>query len=626
MTTPNTPLWRRITIGIACCTFIIGGSISIATWLNIPHHYGVTGSSLFLLSSCFITLMGLTALIGTGVGRNIHRIARRYQTLHGWIGITTGSLLAMGFLAGALTLFAAPLQQWSIARLPPPSPLETSLLPLDKTTLDTLGVHTPLQYRITLTSPTTAQLSLPLAPELPLALPAAQILIHQTSPHTSSLYYLAPTPAPSFIGGLHRRMGLPLPEPWAMPIIGIICLFYGLALLSGVILLLPGMWRNLMTVRLHGRARRRWLDLHSLLGLCSMPFHLIIALTTALFAFFPLFCSISDTHIVSESKQNTHSLISPESVLTQLHTLAPHFQPYRLDYILSPITADTLAARVMLHAPLYSPNPLSSKPLQTYPSLFVQGIDTYNPMIGRDRASITLNPYTGSVLEETNLSSHQSLARRLLTWCLALHFGSFGGEFVRWLYIILALCGVGFFHTANQLWLNTHRKTIKKKSSRLESSMTLWLDRITEGSLMGCLLGLCGVIALSPLTTHLIPLGNITKMASLPSIAQTSMMRLYQHITLFYYTCFALSILSCATFPRYIYRVLILILSASFLTTALTIVTLRHTAMQNTATCSLTLALALATISLWASAGFILTKRMSFLPHLSVKDPPTPEA
>lgn len=606
----STPaLWIRLFIGSILAALCVLASCQAARHIAFLQPYGMTGFSLLVMVGCLMGMTALTLCIGVGNWQRIQHLAIRYRSLHGWIGITTGSLLAMGFLAGTVTLFATPLQQWSQPHLPAQRTIPLTDLPAILSRLH-LPEHessqkgpSALHYRLTLTAPSSASLSIPTGPELPLGLPASQILVSQPAPGTVRLYQLIPSPVPSVIGGLHRRMGLPLPESWAMPLVGIICFLYGLALLSGVILLLPGIWRTLMTVRLEGHARRLWLDLHSLLGLCSLPFQLIIALTVALFAFAPFLPACTDMQPTPAQVVQPSATLPPTTILAQLRAIAPEFQPLTLDYALGLHGTDSLADRLALHAPLYNASGLHGLPPAEQPYLLVEGTDPHNPLIGRDRGSVLLDPHTGLILDSQNLPSRQSLARRLLTWGLALHFGSFGGEFVRWLYVILGLCGVGFFHTANQLWLNTHRRKVPGQAALADTAATLWLGRLSEGTLSGCLLGLCGLIVLSPLMSHLHPV------TALNGIRPHLMERAYQHVSMSYYALMVLSLVGYCLLPRQLCRGVILGLSALFLSTAVMIVTVHHTATQTPTSPELTIAFGIASLCLWGGAFHMLRPR-----------------
>src|SRR3546814_13080360 len=75
-------------------------------------------------------------------------------------------------------------------------------------------------------------------------------------------------------------VGLPFDHQIAMPIMGGIALLYAVAIVSGVICLLPSLVKDLFALRFGKNLKRMWLDLHNVLGLFSLPFHLIMALTS----------------------------------------------------------------------------------------------------------------------------------------------------------------------------------------------------------------------------------------------------------------------------------------------------------------------------------------------------------
>src|SRR3546814_4664147 len=55
--------------------------------------------------------------------------------------------------------------------------------------------------------------------------------------------------------------------------------------LSGVICLLPSLVKDLFALRFGKNLKRMWLDLHNVLGIFSLPFHIVMALTAVVFAF-----------------------------------------------------------------------------------------------------------------------------------------------------------------------------------------------------------------------------------------------------------------------------------------------------------------------------------------------------
>src|SRR5690606_24440226 len=66
--------------------------------------------------------------------------------------------------------------------------------------------------------------------------------------------------------------------------IGVIALVYGLALVSGLSFLKHGLIRNVFDLGLCQNIKLMWKDAHSAVGFFNLPFHLVIALTTVLFA------------------------------------------------------------------------------------------------------------------------------------------------------------------------------------------------------------------------------------------------------------------------------------------------------------------------------------------------------
>ena len=86
-----------------------------------------------------------------------------------------------------------------------------------------------------------------------------------------------------FIDVLHRVVGLPVdsdPNRWIM---GVICVLYTVALVSGVVVLLPSLVKDFFALRVGRNLKRMWLDAHNVVGIVSLPFHLVIAFSAAVF-------------------------------------------------------------------------------------------------------------------------------------------------------------------------------------------------------------------------------------------------------------------------------------------------------------------------------------------------------
>jgi hypothetical protein len=75
----------------------------------------------------------------------------------------------------------------------------------------------------------------------------------------------------------------------------------------------------------------------------------------------------------------------------------------------------------------------------------------------------------------------------------ALHFGSYGGDTIRWLYFFLGLSGAFLFYSGNLLWLETRRA--KGAEGATASRSCRILAAITVGVCLGCVAGLSATIA-----------------------------------------------------------------------------------------------------------------------------------
>jgi len=85
-----------------------------------------------------------------------------------------------------------------------------------------------------------------------------------------------------FIYDLHFTAGLP--KPFGTYLFGVVCLLYGLALVSGVVIYAPTLVRNLFALRLGRNVKRMWQDAHNAVGILSLPFHIIFAWSGAVLA------------------------------------------------------------------------------------------------------------------------------------------------------------------------------------------------------------------------------------------------------------------------------------------------------------------------------------------------------
>ncbi|TLM77046.1 PepSY-associated TM helix domain-containing protein [Microbulbifer harenosus] len=405
-------------------------------------------------------------------------IVRMYRDIHSWVGIVCGLALFIAFYAGAITMFEAPLKRWAS----PPMHV-TEHTPLERTPelVEKVLMEYPkaaLNYDITL------------APDL--ERPAR--MSWNSGPRGSGTTYYAelaqdgsllvhsegPSAVGQLVDDLHRQIGILVDHDIAMPIMGIISFLYFIALVSGVIVLLPTLVKDLFILRIGKNLKRMWLDFHNALGLFSLPFHIIMALTAVVFAFHDQFYDAQgallakNDRIAMEEHAELHRNqvpLNPQQIVARLKEQSPDFEPVYINYHYE--EDHGVEMRVAGSNPRYG-------------------------MRGATFGFAGVDAYTGDLTMTGYMPGEQDGWFATVTSFFALHFGNFGGNPVRWAYFLLGLAGAVLFYTGNLLWIETHRKKRRKGYEYLDVQQTRAskiLGALTVGISLGCIAGISSTIA-----------------------------------------------------------------------------------------------------------------------------------
>ncbi|PNU02707.1 PepSY-associated TM helix domain-containing protein [Novosphingobium guangzhouense] len=407
-------------------------------------------------------------------------IVRMYKDIHGWVGIISGLALFVAFYAGAITMFEEPLQRWASppSRLAAPVPLE----------------RTPELIRAVLAEHPEAgrgyQVNLQTGRENP-ARVSWQMADRGADEHGARRTFYAaldtdgrlqveergPSPVAQFVDVLHQQVGLMLDHEIAMPIMGAIALLYAIALVSGVIVLLPSLVKDLFALRSGKNVKRMWLDVHNLLGVFSLPFHIVMALTAVVFAFHDQFYDAQEASfayteerpaVAAAGRMIPAEPASPAAVVASLSREVPGFVPVALAY---------------------------GKGRDSAPSLRAMGRDARYGLRGPTYTVAALDPASGTVKDTDYLGGRQDGWGSTVTSFFALHFGSFGGVGVRWAYFLLGLGGAFLFYTGNLLWVESRRRRERKVGTVKQTRSTRVLGALTVGVPLGCMAGISVTVA-----------------------------------------------------------------------------------------------------------------------------------
>jgi uncharacterized iron-regulated membrane protein len=419
-------------------------------------------------------------------------IVRIYKSVHTWTGIISGMALFIAFYAGALTVFKEPITRWAT----PPS--AASVVPLE--------AAQPLILKILEADPATGRnFTIQLREvEHVLSRMEWQVRDPDADDHddTATRYYGAtldtagnarideihPSALAEFIDVLHRVVGLPTDSDHNRWVMGVIAVLYGVALISGVIVLLPSLIKDFFALRVGKNLKRMWLDAHNVVGIISLPFHIVMAVTSVVFAYHDLIYEMQDW-LVHDGKwaqafpsarnrpdppstQNPSNMLTPMQLVQAAQGVSPGFAPTMLQY--QQVTAPRAVVRVW-------------------------GKDSTAVSPRARGGFIALNPYTGAVISKDYMPGHQSPPNMLISSFFALHMAAFGNTAVLWMYFLLGMAGAWLFYSGNLLWVETRRKKASRQTPGVPEQRldTRLMASATVGVCLGCICGISLTIVTS---------------------------------------------------------------------------------------------------------------------------------
>lgn len=415
---------------------------------------------------------------------------RIYKSVHTWTGILSGMALFIAFYAGALTVFKEPLRHWATppAALLQPVPMDAAQ-PLIAQALAT-GAHSSGRGATLMLDGDRAIPRL----EWQVRAPGADDHDARATRHFSAtlandgslqVREQQPPRLVEFIDVLHRVVGLPVdtdPNRWVM---GVISALYCVALFSGVVVLLPSLVKDFFALRVGRNKKRMWLDAHNVVGIVSLPFHIVMALSAVVFAYHDQIYAVQDKLLHrgqwsqpaarlqgqpgAAPARNPADMLTPSQLVQIAKNAAPGFVPHALNY--TQVTGPRPTVRV------WGKNP--------------QGV---SPRAVGGFAAI--DPYSGKLLSTDALSGAQNTPNLFISSFFALHMASFGGAAVPWLYFLLALAGAWLFYSGNLLWVETRRKAQRKDGPLpVQRRDTALMAAATVGVCIGCVAGISLTLA-----------------------------------------------------------------------------------------------------------------------------------
>ncbi|CAN7354156.1 PepSY-associated TM helix domain-containing protein [Caballeronia sp. LjRoot31] len=407
-------------------------------------------------------------------------VIRVYKTVHTWTGIVAGLALFIAFYAGAVTMFKDTLNEWVT---PPAAHAEVFPLAQAPAVIEqTLAAHPAARRQFTLRIEPAGAASLSWRePGKPQRFTATLDATGKLETHARGA-----SNAASFIDILHMTAGIPGGFDVGMSVMAVVSLLYGLALVSGVIVLLPSLIKDLFALRVGKNLKRMWLDAHNVVGILSLPFHVVMALSVVAFGLSDTIFAVQDRVIYGGTLSATVAAQNPYYAKAPVVPGAPVT-------LVSPLQ---IVAAVKQHAPEFEPAELSYRGAGAPgATVLVSGDDPR--YLARSGGFALLDPVTGRFLNAQFLPG----AADGNTWSaatsafFALHFGSYGGEPIQWGYFFLGLAGAFLFYSGNLLWIESRRKLERGADTPRQRPATYFMAALTVGVTLGCVAGISATLA-----------------------------------------------------------------------------------------------------------------------------------
>ncbi|MDY4285296.1 PepSY-associated TM helix domain-containing protein [Xanthomonas sp. LF06-19] len=395
---------------------------------------------------------------------------RQFLSAHSWMGLLAGMALFIAFYAGAINVFTHDLEQW-----PRPAAVQAPALPPEQAAQAladaVLARHPALAESYTLMLPGEGRTQ----PQLFAFGPAAEQAFGgmvQFQPGADGQPVQLPQRSGfvAFLYDLHFTAGLP--RTFGTYLFGVVCLLYGVALVSGVVLYAPVLLKDLFALRRGRNVKRLWQDAHNAIGMLSLPFHVIFAWSGAVLTLGVLLLAPFQ-YLVFDDK--LMQVLQPD------FELAPHVQPAHVPAPMLPVAE--LVKRARAANPGFVPESLSfhdagdaNAQVELYGHQEQRRLNTLGGVALRAADGQVLR-----VLSPQTMSPGVAALRGLQT----LHFGDYGRWPLQWLYFLLGLGGAFLFYSGNLLWVEARRK----RRQVAQPLRTHVMARLTTGVCLGCVAG-----------------------------------------------------------------------------------------------------------------------------------------
>lgn len=410
-------------------------------------------------------------------------LLRRFSTLHTWAGIIAGFALFVAFYAGAITVFHHDLPQWQS-----PDVIERPVQTIDdaQRLLDmTLARYPDARRHVGMLFPGGHYHEIAIYWQ-----DAAGTWLFASLDAPDARAEPAGSELAELINELHYSLGLPLAGTWLM---GVVSLMYGLALISGVVIFLPRLAKDLFALRAGRNLKQFWQDAHNVIGVLSLPMHLMFAITGALLCLvIGLMAALNPLIFDGRLMQELPAAFDTAPVREARSIAVP--QPGTLAMWHARSIALAREAGLADFEPAYL-KLANAGDVNAVVEITGESPGSLGPL-----GAVALDANTGEFLA-MQLPGRRDANHATLASTYALHFGEYGNALVPWLYFVLGLGGAFLFYTGNLLWIEARRRRRAPQQGRAQVT----LARATVGVCIGVCVAISAAFVAVQIAEALVP-------------------------------------------------------------------------------------------------------------------------
>ncbi|MCK8044636.1 PepSY domain-containing protein [Shewanella sp. 1CM18E] len=380
---------------------------------------------------------------------------------HSWIGVIISPLLFVIFWAGAVTLFYEEVKQWAVV---PQFPLaiEQTEMPLQQIVEDKLAQHDfDYEEHLMVQMPSEHdpyyKVFLDLVREEGMEDEHGEVVSLLIDPNTGAS---VANRDDFFLGDFIYRLHYDLNLPGGTYLIGIISLFFFFALVSGVFIHAKKLFKHFFLYRNDKNRRDQLLDLHNVVGVMTLPFTLMYALSGLVFNLAIVY-QIAFVVFIYQGDQDT---LFKDAGFTL-------FDEPRIEQSIDMSNAYRIIEQARQQPDFYLRNVIFYNYGDESAIIQLRGNDLAN-FSQKDEFFYRVN--TGELLNKTDIENY-NVFRKGREIIATLHFGDFAGVDVRILYFILSIAICAMIVIGNMLWLDkrTLQQNVSPRSISIVRGLTL---------------------------------------------------------------------------------------------------------------------------------------------------------